>query len=204
MAALPALSEEGKRRAALMRSSWAAQSALRLDYGLRQLGPLHHARPACLDAADALQQRHPRMAVARPRRHRTGDDPRGRASFPPTARRHPAPRQISNWMGESRGSLGRQYAGRRDRQFPARPLCDQCRGGHGQLAVGQHDPGQRVGAFTERFTITGPDSVHYRATWTDPVVFTAPWTVELIGAATRITACSNMPATKATSRSETI
>ncbi len=33
--------------------------------------------------------------------------------------------------------------------------------------------------YTERFTITGPNSVNYRATWNDPVVFTKPWTVSL-------------------------
>jgi hypothetical protein len=31
----------------------------------------------------------------------------------------------------------------------------------------------------ERFTMTGPNSVVYEVTYTDPVVFTAPWTVRL-------------------------
>ena len=32
--------------------------------------------------------------------------------------------------------------------------------------------------LVEWFTMTGPNSIAYKATWTDPVVFTAPWTVQ--------------------------
>jgi hypothetical protein len=31
----------------------------------------------------------------------------------------------------------------------------------------------------ERFTPTGPDTVNYEATITDPVVYTRPWTISL-------------------------
>jgi len=31
----------------------------------------------------------------------------------------------------------------------------------------------------ERFTPTGPDTLHYEATVTDPVVYTRPWTIAL-------------------------
>jgi hypothetical protein len=33
--------------------------------------------------------------------------------------------------------------------------------------------------MVERFTMTGPDSIAYEMTWTDPVVFTAPWSARL-------------------------
>ena len=33
--------------------------------------------------------------------------------------------------------------------------------------------------LTERFTLTGPDAVLYRATIEDPTVFSAPWTIEV-------------------------
>jgi hypothetical protein len=33
--------------------------------------------------------------------------------------------------------------------------------------------------IVERFTMTGPDSIVYEMTYTDPIVFTAPWTVRL-------------------------
>ncbi len=35
-------------------------------------------------------------------------------------------------------------------------------------------PVSETARLTEWFTITGPNAVNYRATWTDPVVFTAP------------------------------
>ena len=31
----------------------------------------------------------------------------------------------------------------------------------------------------ERLTMTGPDTIAYQITYTDPEVYTAPWTVEL-------------------------
>jgi hypothetical protein len=34
-------------------------------------------------------------------------------------------------------------------------------------------------SIVERFTMTGQDTVVYEVTYTDPVVFTAPWTVRL-------------------------
>jgi hypothetical protein len=33
--------------------------------------------------------------------------------------------------------------------------------------------------MTERFTMTGPDEIIYEFTWTDPVVFSAPWSARL-------------------------
>lgn len=48
---------------------------LRLDDRFRQLGPVHHARASGLDAADAVQQRHPHFPGARVGRHPARDDP---------------------------------------------------------------------------------------------------------------------------------
>ena len=33
--------------------------------------------------------------------------------------------------------------------------------------------------MVERFTMTGPDAIIYEMTWTDPVVFTQPWSARL-------------------------
>jgi hypothetical protein len=33
--------------------------------------------------------------------------------------------------------------------------------------------------MVERFTRTGPNSIVYEVTWTDPVIFAAPWTARL-------------------------
>ena len=40
-------------------------------------------------------------------------------------------------------------------------------------------PVSESATLTERFTMTGPDSIVYEFTWNDPVVFTAPWTARL-------------------------
>jgi hypothetical protein len=52
---------------------------------------------------------------------------------------------------------------------------DQSRFGVGYLS-GMSDENLRV---VERFTRTDPDTITYRATMTDPTVFTKPWTVEI-------------------------
>jgi hypothetical protein len=33
--------------------------------------------------------------------------------------------------------------------------------------------------MTERFTMTGPDTIVYEVTWNDPTIFTRPWTARL-------------------------
>ena len=52
---------------------------------------------------------------------------------------------------------------------------DQSRFGVGYLS-GMSDQNLRV---VERFTRTDPDTIIYRATMTDPTVYTRPWTVEI-------------------------
>ena len=44
---------------------------------------------------------------------------------------------------------------------------------------GNNTPQSTEAKLTERFTMTGRDTIVYEATYSDPVVFTAPWTVRL-------------------------
>ncbi|GAA0283178.1 hypothetical protein GCM10009127_25760 [Alteraurantiacibacter aestuarii] len=44
---------------------------------------------------------------------------------------------------------------------------------------GNNTPQSTQAHMTERFTITGPDTIIYEVTYTDPVIFTAPWTARL-------------------------
>ncbi|MBN9506309.1 MAG: hypothetical protein J0I69_09795 [Altererythrobacter sp.] len=44
---------------------------------------------------------------------------------------------------------------------------------------GNNTPQSTEAKLTERFIMTGPDTIVYEATYSDPVVFTAPWTVRL-------------------------
>ena len=88
-----------------MKSSWAlpGRSAdLGPLGGLRQLGPLHHARHALVDDAVSLQQRHQHLPGAGHGRPQPRDDSRGRASSTSTAARRC--RSVHRqYMGEPRG-----------------------------------------------------------------------------------------------------
>jgi hypothetical protein len=44
---------------------------------------------------------------------------------------------------------------------------------------GNNTPQSTEAKLVERFTMTGPDTIVYEATYSDPVIFTAPWTVRL-------------------------
>jgi hypothetical protein len=73
---LPPLTTEGKRRALEMRSGGRSRrvARLRLAHGLRQLGPLRHARHALVDDALSLQRRVQDLAGAARRRTGSRDD----------------------------------------------------------------------------------------------------------------------------------
>ena len=96
----------------------------------------------------------------------------------PTDGRPGLPVQIHNWMGESRG----HWEGKNTLVVETANL----RPGPSATNVGtwgsprQNDtPISEQAHITERFTMTGPDSIVYEVTYTDPVVFTAPWTARL-------------------------
>ena len=44
---------------------------------------------------------------------------------------------------------------------------------------GNNTPQSDEARLVERFIMTGPDTIVYEATYTDPVVYAAPWTVRL-------------------------
>jgi len=44
---------------------------------------------------------------------------------------------------------------------------------------GNNTPQSDQARLTERFIMTGPDAIVYEATYSDPVIYTAPWTVRL-------------------------
>ena len=45
--------------------------------------------------------------------------------------------------------------------------------------AGNRAPQSTEASMVERFTMTGPDTIVYEVTYTDPVIFTAPWTARL-------------------------
>jgi hypothetical protein len=79
---------------------------------------------------------------------------------------------VSQWTGDSRGHWDGDTLVVETTNFK---FNDQSRFGVGYL-TGMSDENLRV---VERFTRTNPDTIIYRATITDPTVFTRPWTVEI-------------------------
>jgi hypothetical protein len=96
----------------------------------------------------------------------------------PTDGRPGIPVQIQNWLGESRG--------RWENGNTLVVETTNLRPGPSATNIGttgsppENDtPVSERASLTERFTMTGPDSIVYEFTWEDPVVFTAPWTARL-------------------------
>lgn len=92
----------------------------------------------------------------------------------PTDGRPPVPAQIGHWMGESRGHWE-----------DANTLVIETtnfRPGPSATSVvtsgsprNNDSPVSREAHLVERLTMTGPDSIVYEMTFTDPVNYTAPW-----------------------------
>ena len=92
--------------------------------------------------------------------------------------RDPIPSPIANWMGESRGYWE-----------DANTLVIETtnfRPGPSATNIGttgsprQNDtPVSSEAHMIERLHMTGPDTITYDVTWTDPVIFAAPWTARL-------------------------
>jgi hypothetical protein len=92
--------------------------------------------------------------------------------------RKPVPRQIRQWMGESRAHWenGNTLVVETTNFHPGPSATNISTTG----APPENDtPVSAEAHMTERFTMTGPDSMAYVMTWNDPVVFTAPWTARL-------------------------
>jgi hypothetical protein len=96
----------------------------------------------------------------------------------PTDGRPAIPAKIMDWLGESRG----HWEGPNVLVVETTNL----RPGPSATNIGttgsppQNDtPVSAQAKMVERFTMTGPDSISYEMTWTDPTVFTAPWSARL-------------------------
>jgi hypothetical protein len=79
---------------------------------------------------------------------------------------------VTQWTGDSRGHWEGETLVVETRNFK---FNDQSRFGVGYL-TGMTDENLSV---SERFTRIDPDTIIYRATVTDPTVYTRPWTVEI-------------------------
>lgn len=96
----------------------------------------------------------------------------------PTDGRAGVPAGIHNWLGESRGhwensnTLVVETTGFIEDSSPVNV-------GTPGSPPGNNTAQSTEAKLTERFTITGPDTVTYEATYSDPVIFTAPWTARL-------------------------
>jgi hypothetical protein len=96
----------------------------------------------------------------------------------PTDGSAPLPTQIQNWMGESRGHWenGNTLVIETTNMRPGPSATNIVTTG----SPPENDtPISPQAHIVERLTMTGPDSIVYDVTYTDPVVFTAPWTVRL-------------------------
>jgi hypothetical protein len=99
------------------------------------------------------------------------------ARIVPVDGRAPAPEGYKAWLGESRG------------HWEGDTLVVETTNFNGQGSstnihtIGSppwnNSPISHEYTLTERFTRTGPDTLTYTATVDDPVIWTAPWTVEL-------------------------
>jgi hypothetical protein len=173
---LPEMTAEGKRRSALMRSSW--RKGQDFDWvtdfdswdrcitrGLpASMLPMQYNNGIRVFQAPGL------VAIQLEMIHET--------RLIPTDGRPTIPSAIGNWMGESRGHWehGNTLVVETTHFRPGPSATNIVTTG----SPPENDtPISRQAHLLERFTITGPDSVAYQATWTDPVIFTQPWTVRL-------------------------
>lgn len=85
---------------------------------------------------------------------------------------------IHNWLGESRG---RWEDGNtlviETTNFKPGPSATNV--GTWGAPPANDTPVSTDARMVERITMTGPDTAVYEVTWTDPVIFTAPWTARL-------------------------
>jgi hypothetical protein len=96
----------------------------------------------------------------------------------PTDGRAPIPRQVHQWLGESRGHWeNAQTLVVETTNFQPGPSATNI--GTTGSPPENDTPVSAEARMVERFTMTGPNSIAYEMTWTDPVVFTAPWSARL-------------------------
>lgn len=170
---LPEMTEEGKRLSALMRSSW--RSGQSYDWttdfdswdrcitrGLpASMLPMQYNNGIRLFQAPGL------VAIQLEMIHET--------RIIPVDGKPPIPSSIGNWMGESRGHWedGNTLVVETTNFRPGPSATNIVTTGSPPANDTPISPEARL---TERFTMTGPDTIVYETAYHDPVIFTAPWT----------------------------
>ncbi|MGE5721886.1 MAG: hypothetical protein ACM3YM_05435 [Sphingomonadales bacterium] len=173
---LPEPTEEGKRRAALMRSSWRRGQAFDwvtdfdswdrcITRGLpASMFPFQYNNGMRIFQAPGV------VALNMEMIHET--------RIIPTDGRPPLPSRIRNWLGESRGhwEKGNTLVVETTNLRPGPSVTNV-----GTIGSPRENniPISEQARILERFTMTGPDSIVYEITYSDPVVFAAPWTARL-------------------------
>ena len=96
----------------------------------------------------------------------------------PTDGRAAIPNQIHNWMGDSRGHWenGNTLVVETTNFRPGPSITNI---GTTGSPPENNTPVSEQAHMVERFTMTGPESIVYEFTWTDPVVFAEPWSARL-------------------------
>lgn len=172
---LPPKTEEGKRLSDLMRSSWRRDQSFErptdfdtwdrcITRGLpASMLPMHYNNGIRIWQAPGL------VTIELEMIHETRIIPTDGKSW--------SPRAISNWMGQSRGRWenGNTLVVETTNFRPGPSATNT-------VTVGSppdnDTPVSREAKLVEWFTMTGPNAITYRMTWNDPVIFTAPWTVQ--------------------------
>jgi len=173
---LPEMTEEGKRRSALMRSSWAQNQPFDwvtdFDNWDRCItrGLPASMMPMMYNNGLRIFQSPGLVVVQMEMIHE--------ARIIPVDGRPPIPRQIENWLGESRGHWeGANTLVVETTNFRPGPSATNI------VTSGSppenNTPISTEAKLIERFTMTGPDTIVYETTFTDPVIFTAPWGTRL-------------------------
>lgn len=173
---MPEMTEEGKRRSAAMRSSWRKGQTFDrpedFDSWDRCItrGMPASMMPMQYNNGIRIFQSPGLVAIQLEMIHETRLIPTDGSS----AR---LPSAISNWMGESRGRWenGNTLVVETANMRPGPSATNIVTSG----SPAENDtPISTEATILERFTILGPDAISYEMTYTDPVVFTAPWGVQ--------------------------
>jgi hypothetical protein len=173
---LPALTAEGQRRAALKRSSylpgqtydWVTDFDIWdrcISRGLpASMFPFNYNNGMRIFQSPGL------VAIQMEMVHET--------RLIPTDGRPALPAAIGHWLGESRGHWedGNTLVVETTNFHPDSSPVNV---GTWGSPPGNNTPQSEQARLVERFTMTGSDTITYEATYNDPVIFTAPWTVRL-------------------------
>jgi len=173
---LPEMTEEGKRRSGLMRSSWRDGQSFDwltdFDSWDRCItrGLPASMMPMMYNNGLRIFQSPGLVAIQMEMIHET--------RIIPTDGRAPIPTQIHNWLGESRGHWEDEntLVVETTNFQPGPSATNIVTSGS---PPSNDSPISEEARLVERFTMTGPDTIIYETLYADPVIFTAPWGAQL-------------------------